>query len=160
MSDNEQSLEAKELFVEDIIKRIWQNSHFYGDRLSDCKRLKELDENFPALFMFFEISENIFRSIMDDYHSPLYKIFKRLYDENKISLDEYTFLNGTVEENKEGAFDCCYRVIRNKYMHDDLDAMALEINGVMHMFSEKDTAGILYDILFEKVLRIIHRLIS
>ena len=69
MSDNEQSLEAKELFVEDIIKRIWQNSHFYGDRLSDCKRLKKLDENFPALFMFFEISENIFRSIMDDYHS-------------------------------------------------------------------------------------------
>ena len=36
-------------------------------------------------------------------------------------------------------------------MHDDLDAMALEINGVMHMFSEKDTAGLLYDILFEKV---------
>lgn len=100
------------------------------------------------------MSENIFKSVIENYDDSFYKIVKTLHEKNIINSLEYDFIS-------EGDFSV--RKIRNLFAHSNLSSINLEFNeepGILYPLTENESCLKLYDKMSNIIFNIMLKVIS
>ncbi|ANU23844.1 hypothetical protein [Planococcus donghaensis] len=141
----------------EVIDYVYQYSKYHGNLLVYCERIakEETANGFATLIFLFNITENIFKGITEDYDVNFYEVIHNLRNQKYISREEYVFLN----KGKTSV-----RGLRNIFAHADLSKYNLVFleNGkeVLYPLSENETCVILYDILSDVVFNLLLKVVS
>lgn len=127
------------------IDLIYQYSKHYGNILYECESLYEEERGFILAITFFNIVENVIRSINEDFNCNFKKMINCLIP--IISEKELNILH-------------IFRDLRNKYTHKDLNQYFIEINGILYGLNEEETALELYKNYSNQVYDILVKLIE
>ncbi|SHE61787.1 hypothetical protein [Clostridium fallax] len=138
----------------EVIDYVWQYSRCLGNLLGSCYRLEEYEEGQILLFNLFNITEVIFKSVIEDYESRFIDIIDKLKKYDYINDIECNFLN----DKKIGI-----RKFRNLLAHANLSKYNVifldEDNKLMYPLTENETCMKLYnlfsDILFNLILKVV-----
>jgi hypothetical protein len=133
-----------------VLDYLWLHSRFNAICLFQSEELYRDGKGFSSITILFSCLENVAKSVVNDYNSNLYTVFKKLHDAGIITAVEHNFLN---------VGDACIRKIRNLYAHANVSAINLVNieNGkeVLYPLTEDETSLLLY----EKISDIIYNLI-
>ena len=137
-----------------VLDYLWQHSRFSALCLDQSEELFRLDKGFAAITVLFNCLENISKSIVNDYNSNTYEIYRKLFDKGIITQIEHDFLN-------QG--DNCVRKIRNYYAHKNIAAInyiTIE-NGreILNPLTEDATSLLIYDKISDIVYNLILKMI-
>lgn len=130
---------------------IWQYSKFFGQNIDTCEQLFKNDEGYVSLILLFETTENICKSIIENYNLSFFDVVVELKKLNMINKREEQILS-------TGEFSI--RKIRNLFAHADLSNLGFFENGVYYSLQESETCLLLYAKIFPSCVEIITNLIK
>ena len=133
-----------------VLDYLWLHSRFNAICLYQSEELYRDGKGFSSITVLFSCLENVAKSVVNDYTSNLYTVFKKLFDTGVITEAEHNFLN---------VGDSCIRKIRNMYAHANVSAINLvnieEGKEILFPLTENETSLLIY----EKISDIVYNLI-
>lgn len=129
----------------EAINYIYQYSRYYGNVLYECEELYKEESGFILIITFFNMVENIIKSVNEDYESTFAKNISKL--KKKLYKEDIDFLYYIKE-------------LRNYYAHADLNSLILDIEGIAYVLSEDTTAITLYEMLSNTTYNILVKIIK
>ena len=61
-----------------VLDYLWTHSRYYSIILNECEELYQQNRGHAAIFMLFFCLESISKSVVNDYDSSSYNIYKKL----------------------------------------------------------------------------------
>ncbi len=129
----------------ELIDLIYQYSKHYGNILHECEDLYEEGRGFILMICFFNIVENIIRSVNENFNISFKDSIQLL--NSIVNIEEIQLLNEV-------------RDIRNKYTHKDLNQYFFEKDGILYSLNEDETALKIYENYSEKIYKILTKILK
>ncbi len=138
-----------------VLDYLWSYSRFHSYCLQQSEELYRNQNGFSAITVLFSCLENISKSVVNDYESNLFTVFKKLLENKIVTQAEHDFLN--TGEN-------CIRKIRNLYAHANIAAINLveteDSNEILWPLTEDETSLLLYEKISDLTYNLIIKLVS